>query len=420
MVEFAAGRLLRCFLSLIIFMSLLVITHRFIGTKTTSVYLDEKLLNPQVEHSSSENEFMKNYLKNYSDELEHRITEFVNNQNSRCRPNCTNRENQIIIKNQGTAGLGDRLTILHHTANLASYFCATVLVDKPCELIDYEKHGKGNGLSCDLAWSDFKSIDRYNGSVIGDEYDKSIIRSIQSNNINNQVELKGATVENFDKATNYFNEYTSFSWIIDHLYYSWRADLQNHFDTISKDNQTPFPVVNSYGLDRVYNRWDFDQVQNELECMTPLRYTPTVVYTAEKVLLQTKINSDFGSLHIRRGDAASVCNTDLKNIKNYLECSLKSCKENSFSIILFTDETSETYINGISEILSSLNHTMLNGENLIKKMLKGSMKNGDLTRKHDNNFFVFEVSNYIKQAARYHLVQRRRLQCNDCDEVCSD
>ena len=155
-------------------------------------------------------------------------------------------------------------------------------------------------------------------------------------------------------------------------------------------------------------------------CVTPLRYTKKVVSTAEKVLLQSQIKTEFGSLHIRRGDATSVCNTDLNKIENYLKCSLKTCNKNNFPIILFTDETSEKYINGIGEILLALNHTFVNGESLIRKVLKDSIRNGDLTKKHDNNFFRFEVSNYIKEATQYNLVQRRRLQCNSCDAVCSD
>ena len=223
--------------------------------------------------------------------------------------------------------------------------------------------------------------------------------------------LTGVSIENFEKAVSLFENNISFSWQLNKNYYRFRNILQNYFNDFMRKENIPFPLVNS-----------FSQAQDGLGCISPLRYASRVVEIAKIVLLKSGIISEFGSLHIRRGDAIRECNTAMNHVREYLECSLKACKleMGDFPVIFFTDERSEHYINRVDELLTGLNHTMINGETLIKNVMQSSIETGVLPEKFDNNFFRFEVGGYIKNAARYQLAQRRKLQCTKCDPMCVD
>ena len=137
-------------------------------------------------------------------------------------------------------------------------------------------------------------------------------------------------------------------------------------------------------------------------------------------MIKSEIKSEFGTLHIRRGDAIQLCNTEINRVKDYLECSLKKC-DSDFPVILFTDESSETYFKNISDVLTSLNHKMINGEKLIKSVLETEVRNGRLSDKYINNFIQFEISLLIRYSSRYQMNQRRKENCNDCDDwICDD
>ena len=63
---------------------------------------------------------------------------------------------------------------------------------------------------------------------------------------------------------------------------------------------------------------------------------------------------------------------------------------------------------------------VINGEILIKNYFEKNIEQGKLEAHYNNNYFKFEVSNYIKDVSKYKLVQRRKFQCNSCDHVCVD
>ena len=61
---------------------------------------------------------------------------------------------------------------------------------------------------------------------------------------------------------------------------------------------------------------------------------------------------------------------------------------------------------------------MFNGEILIRKVLQETIDKKILSPIFNNNFFIFEISNFIKTIASYRLTQRRKLACNECDPQC--
>ena len=392
---------------------LTALLYNKIDTRTLQVNFHVYNINPELQKAiRSKNtqksplnaDFISNYIKQFLLENEITITRSVNSRNPRCRPNCKNRKNIIYLNNQGTAGLSDRISILYHVNNLASYLCANIIVDKPCKLLDVKEHGKGVPVSCDLNWSDFKQFKRYSNS--GMEPDDMILTNKQITPP--KVQLKAFNSENFEKAVSLFENNIQFSWETDRNYYLWRNQLQEYFTEHLRPENTSYPVINSW-----------TQVQDQLECISPIRYSKIVISLAEKVMIKSGINSEFGTLHIRRGDAIRECNTAINHVKDYLECSLKKCN-GDFPVIFFTDEPSQRYSKKVSDLLSSLNHKMINGEKLIKSVLEIEILNGRLSKSFNNNFFQFEISNLIKEISRYQMVQRRKRMCNNCDPMCVD
>ena len=158
--------------------------------------------------------FMENLLKNLEINLENEITQAVNSRNPRCRPDCTNRTNRIILTGQGSAGLGDRMSVISHVGNIAAYFCAFLVVDKPCEMLNSKLHNQGGDLSCNLAWSDFRNFKRYSGSGIEIGNDDLILNTSLELKFKFEEEevLTGVSVDNFDKAVSLFDNDITFSW----------------------------------------------------------------------------------------------------------------------------------------------------------------------------------------------------------------
>ena len=347
----------------------------------------------------------KTHLNKFLLEFENKITKKLSSRNPRCYPDCKNRKNIIKIKGQRAAGLNDRLYLLSHFANLASYLCAYIIVDKPCKLLNVTNHGKGVQVSCDLNWSDFNEYKRYSNS--GMEPDVMILPKNQITPP--KIQLKGTNLELFEESVRLFENNTQFSWEIDTGFYSWSKKLQKYLTENLRPENTSYPLINSK-----------TQVEDQLECISPPRYGKIVVTLAEKVMIKSGIKSEFGTLHIRRGDAIQQCNTEINRVKNYLECSLKKC-DSDFPVILFTDEPSETYLKNISDVLTSLNHKMINGEKLITSVLETEVRNGRLSDKYINNFIQFKISLLIRYSSRYQMIQRRKENCNDCDDwICDD
>ena len=105
-------------------------------------------------------------------------------------------------------------------------------------------------------------------------------------------------------------------------------------------------------------------------------------------------------------------------MEKYLTCSLKECSQN-FPVLIFTDEIDrEKYLKSIAGVLASLNKTFIDGETMIEQYIVNSVLTEEMAEDYNDNFFRFEVSNFIKELSKYQLVQRRTFQCNGCDDVC--
>ena len=215
--------------------------------------------------------------------------------------------------------------------------------------------------------------------------------------------IHGASLQNYEMALNFLDQNITFVWTIEG-YYKWRGKLAKE---IRKSHST-YPWIDNGVLE--------NNIQDG--CVVPNKTPDTYIDLAEKVLIAAGIKSDFATIHIRRGDAKKECSTPLEKIRKYAECSLKNCTKN-LPVILFTDETDTTYINGVKQIFQDIDFKFIDGEGLIKSTFRNiSRENPDL-KKFENNYFFFQTSNFIKSISSYQLVQRRRFACHECDSQCS-
>ena len=81
-----------------------------------------------------------------------------------CKRQCPEKNNVILLSNQGKAGLSDRLSILFHMASIADFICADIQTVAPVYMLG--KHEGAANLSPELWWSDFRNITHTNGAPI--------------------------------------------------------------------------------------------------------------------------------------------------------------------------------------------------------------------------------------------------------------
>ena len=491
--------------------------------KNVQILRHESILLPPL--SSSEKfitELIQTHLKKTTKDYDN----LVSSKDPRCRPKCGNRtKNAVILVNQELSGLMDRYSIIKSVGNLAAYFCAELIIQKPCKMLDSQKHGNYGKIieckrdhhicrfekqSCDIHWTDFrvlKSWDRLldilksesvadftensyetyaydyqydtddnppeelldldkikedfekiyeqkygakskykkrliNGSMKSKLFEFHLARiqkergiKIESQFVPKRVldrkpkfkrkqkpvlnfqqtfekqfdlTFSGMSVDKYEVVSQAFLQEKSFLWKIDTWFYDWRKDMNEYFQSIEKFNQT-FPLFSR-------NR----PSKKELACEFPLEYSEKVIALTKDLLIFNNFTRDFTTLHIRRRDAIKQCDTSIEKLESYLDCSLQNCKDLDAPVIIFTDELErESYVKSIQEILKNLGRKGIDGEQMIEDYFDQAVFNNKIEEIYYDSFFMFEISNFIKDLAKHKLVQRRTFQCHSCDDVCS-
>lgn len=355
-------------------------------------------------------------LKTYSRHIRSEIEEITESLAPRCKPDCDGKNNTIFLTFDNKGGIGDRTSAIYFVSNLASYLCADLVVGRPCDLL-WSSIKNQNSVDCGLEWEDFKKLRKHDGiSVVRSVAEpilkrKELIEKSRSSMNLTDLVLQGSHSDLFEKAKSAFENSTRFTWHITENYYKWRSKMAAHFATNYRKYKMPYPEIMRRG-----------QEPDELVCRNTLSYSDAVVKIASETLKTSDIKSDFISFHIRRGDARKECGTWVEKVEQYLNCSLANVdcfdKGQKHPVVLFTDEQSENYIRKIRMSVSKLGFEMVNGEDLVKTAVGKAISDGNLDRKFDNNFFLFEVGNYLKQIAKYKLALRRKISCHKCDPIC--
>ncbi|KAL3912997.1 MAG: hypothetical protein SGILL_006666, partial [Bacillariaceae sp.] len=383
------------------------------------------------------------------------------------------RRNHIVVSFHGSAGLGDRFTVLDHLSNIAGYLCANLHVPSPSVGLA-TKHNLGVSVLQKVEWSDFRNgtwivPDRLgqpvhntlyalprseNAFVIVPELWPSPLynmKGILSNpklrhkrtwystmeispvprhhlvapddtaatQIPQLIDILEEQLKQLGQGANE-SEIDSFLWEIPQ--YEWHLGIFNDQIRVAMSDRNQsippsFPENLPPGVAGCqYSAWESSAHVQEV---------------VRRVWDEVQDRSStVGVLHLRRGDtldSLDSCNTSIPVLHDYFNCTFaNTTKYGNITMLLATDETDPHYISEVKMLLEGMYphvrlvhldpiveiHAQAYAEELIR-----SGSQADFAA---NNFFTFEVGNVLKTKRAAFLISRRRtMACNACDRLSS-
>jgi len=335
----------------------------------------------------------------------------------RCKAACPEhlKHNNIIILDKKyfrwQGGLNDRIHVLKGIGSIAANLCATVYTPPPYELLS-RSHNQGKAISKELRWSHFARLyfDDYDKPAIID-YDGSgteYLKTIQKNTMGKKWKTIVLSDEaNEEEIERDFREAIK---IVDN---QWNQINENVESLIIKIDKHAYRFVNTMG-NTLFGKDCLGSIQER----TPLPLENFAKNTMKLIARTHPNTTNFGALHIRRGDAKNECNTTLEEMKSYLGCSLRELSATSkITMFVMSDEEDRDYRNGIQKIIEDLGHTFVDmDETVLHVMRKGATKDKSLEVLL-NNFFTFKVEKLIIRNCDFVLEKRREIRCNACDSA---
>ncbi len=352
-----------------------------------------------------------------------------------CWRMCPRRINRIYY-DDGPAGLGDRKTIIRDLSELAGYLCAKIILPRPNKLLN-RGHNFGELLSDELQWDDFVNI------TFAEDGESAIVHD--------EFEVKRTD-----------ERYKGFHWIKT-TDKKWSTDFEKVHSISWNQNQGENPAT-GFVWELHTNFYSNDLMQYKLpmlsmierknlgdeykpSMMEPIRYSQTEKwfqrnkchYTNEDTtpshvnLMQEKLevrilkdsleDSLHGLLHLRRGDVVDVCDTSIERMEEYFSCSLNNTAHfGNITLLMTSDEEDEFYRQSIKNLAVDYEHvTILDVDEMIWGIVDEAVGNGDLSSKHQNNYFVYEIGNMLRTwktdgLVKFYLVRRRSM-CTECIPV---
>jgi hypothetical protein len=360
-----------------------------------------------------------------------------NKSESGCWRHCRERRNKIVY-DWHPGGLGDRSSIFAGLTNLAGYLCAVLEVPRPAFLLD-RKHNDGHEMNINATWDDFFNFTfRQDGSP-------GIVDLVNPNNITERpdpIEMYGGEdyrqwylVASKNKVTDVVNEFlqledysfrqppdatAGFIWILQRNYYAMKGLKQEL-------------VVSSSPKRRVNASLPWGPANRELPplemlplspigCSYQQNMAPLYIHNLardifEHIRQQAGPSSVVGSFHIRRGDAKFQCNTKLKRMKSYLECSFNGTESRNITLLFRSDERDQTYRGAIQTMVHDLGHTFIDLDALIKNFLKEAVKTDGGADLRLSNYYVYALSQELLKKVSFQFKQHRKDACEDCNKL---
>ena len=366
------------------------------------------------------------------------------NQQQHCWRHCPQRINKIYF-HCGTAGLGDKHTVIHMLAQMAGYLCAKLELPPPAASLN-PAHNNNETFSKLVQWQDFFNLTF--------KQDRSPVVSLDSSFGEDFVNWEAMPVYDEDK------------------YVDWLHIVQNSTDFVSAYrrlqefswSQEPnakagfiWEIHNSIYASNLFDKWllpdpSEDTMQKAPEYnfkMQPYLTSYQYFHPNQKIhgctytndekvdtepthmkILRERIkrrvrrhgleNSIYGYLHIRRGDAIDDCDTSVEEIRDYLTCSLSGTETTGKNVtfVLGSDERDTAYRESIVRLADDFDHvTILDGDKLTKRVCYEAVING-LIREEivDNNFYIYELQKIFWDGYNFTsmTLSRRRTGCPKC------
>ena len=285
------------------------------------------------------------------------------------------------------AGLGDRGFAIKRLLAVSESVCARLAFPPPWQALDDDKHNGGRTLQHHWTWRRYFTTPAR--LITTEELDPSKV-DIPSFRIAWPVD------HDTDSATKLRAGYTAatqrtahgklFRWDAQKNFYQWPLD------------QDGFPKFDEYPA-----ACTGDAV---VQSLGP---SQLVLNTAQRVVETLGVAGPHAShytLHVRRSDTIDDCDTSVPAVVRYMQCAEGRWYQNSTDqLLLFTDETSQTYLQELMRALSKAPRWgggVVHADPLVAEQLSA----GD----RDDNFLVYAVASALMKDATHHYTIDR------CDE----
>jgi hypothetical protein len=356
---------------------------------------------------------------------------------SGCWRQCEHRRNKIVY-DWHAAGLDDRGFLFQGLSDLAGYLCAVLVVPRPTFLL-HRRHNDNRKMNISATWNDFFNITfRQDGSP-------SIVDLVNPQNISKRpdpIEIYGGddfkqwyVLASKNRVSNVVDDFlqledysfrqppdatAGFVWILQRSYYDMRRSFSK-----SKGLVVSRRVNASLPLGSVNNRElpPSEMLPLSLSgCTYQQKVAPLYVQNLAREMFkhiqeQAGPSPVVGSFHIRRGDAKFQCNTKLKRMQSYLQCSLNGTETRNITLLFRSDERDQTYRNAIQTMVHDLGHIFIDLDALIISFLKAAVKEDGGAELRLSNYYVYALSQELITKVSFHLKQHRKDSCDDCNKL---
>lgn len=325
-----------------------------------------------------------------------------------CTSPCPSPRHVILLHSPpgNGAGLEDRTNILTVLGAYAQVLCARVFVPKPCVMLGNHAGPDAKPLDCALNWTSYIDLSKAPGMVR--EWPETEVL------LSPQETWRASQLEDPARASS--------SQLVSRLglngsYEVVVEDLAKGLGCVEKKNTA---CLLTFGFPQIWHHIKAcgDKLRHKLvqsgctkfhkvshtyhdtykDEFVGLVGSPASQQAASEILGELR-QKTFSVLHLRRGDMLVNCDSNLENVRDFLQHKLflnatrkklRQCP----SLLLFTDETDAAYIKEVLAVAQGLNAYIAHGDALVKAQL--SKMDGIL---HPDSYLIYSVSNYIKEAA---------------------
>jgi len=348
----------------------------------------------------------------------------------------------IIIAPRHTAGLGDRLDIMHALADLAGMVCARLVVLPPHAWLD-DKHNDRQPIPTNLTWSDLVSFpflaenvttnSRGNSTLVnrilldpvlqedGPELPGFRYEKFKTARILDMLNVVRAQKEEGSKGAFVWFMKFRFFWAVTHVVKTQLATLRNV--------SLPDGRRDRHMLPRFFESGPGCGHYVHQEHPTVLKEIAQQVLQQAMTITASSPPPPFGYLHIRRGDGMKECDATIDKLTSFLTCSFsgpnareylqqhgvdsKPNEQNSAPFLMFmaSDANDPTYRQRVLQLLNQQggSHRIraMDLDKLILETVQSLVDAGTIPPHYTNNFTIFLIGRILLEQSTFHIRQRR-------------